>query len=157
MKTFSVIEYTGHYSVRNNQTGQEHVMGDGVDTIHDENGKAELPGTEEFRAKWEEILNDNESETMEAYFPGEANLCFSEVREKWESQNRVRSYEGANGVRNLEKLCDAMGYDKQGEFVNADSIWNFLSDNPGAMEAIINWIDEQENDDWKDSLLEDFN
>jgi len=69
MPTFSVIEYASFYAVRHNPTGQEHAMGDGVDTLFDDDGEALSPGTESFRKSWEEDLNRSAHETLEAYFP----------------------------------------------------------------------------------------
>lgn len=67
---FSVIEYSSFFAVRHNPSGEEHPMGDGVDTLFDqETGKALIPGTAGFIEKWEKSLNANEGETLEAYFP----------------------------------------------------------------------------------------
>mgnify|MGYP000062265692 CR=1 FL=1 len=44
-------------------------MGDGVDTLFDDDGEALSPGTESFRKSWEEDLNRSAHETLEAYFP----------------------------------------------------------------------------------------
>lgn len=67
-RRFRVIEYSGHYSVRDTTTGEEHVMCDGVDTLFTATGKAMRPGSEYFRQTWERALNRNEDETAEAYF-----------------------------------------------------------------------------------------
>jgi hypothetical protein len=67
--TFSVIEYSSFYAVRHNPTGEERPMGDGVDTLFDDNCEPLTPGTEEFRKAWEDSLNGSECETLEAYFP----------------------------------------------------------------------------------------
>lgn len=74
-RLFSVIEYSSHYAVRHNPSGEQHTMSDGVDCVFGKNGKALRPGTESFRKKWEDSLNDNESETMEAYFPDVVVYC----------------------------------------------------------------------------------
>ncbi len=44
-------------------------MGDGVDTLFNEDMKALSPGMPDFLATWEDALNSNEEETLEAYFP----------------------------------------------------------------------------------------
>ena len=72
-KTFSVIEYSSFFAVRHNPTGQEHPMGDGVDTLFDEDGKALVPGTPGFVAAWEAALNADEQGTLEAHFPEQAD------------------------------------------------------------------------------------
>jgi hypothetical protein len=68
-KTFSVIEYSSFFAVRHNPTGKEHPMGDGVDTLFDEDGKALVPGTLGFVEAWEAALNADQQATLEAYFP----------------------------------------------------------------------------------------
>lgn len=68
-KTFSVVEYSTHYTIRNNKNGVERGIGDGIDTIFDEDGEAYSPGTKEFLEKLEDSLNSNDNEVMEAYFP----------------------------------------------------------------------------------------
>jgi hypothetical protein len=66
---FKVIEYSSFYAVRDIQTGQDHPMGDGVDTLFTKTGKPMRCGTEYFRKTWERFLNDSPDETLEAYFP----------------------------------------------------------------------------------------
>ena len=68
-KTFSVVEYFSFFSVRHNPSGDEHPMGDGVDTLFDENDQALRPGTPGFVETWESSLNADETCTLEAYFP----------------------------------------------------------------------------------------
>ena len=68
-KLFTVIEYLSFFAVRHNPSGDEHPMGDGVDTLFDENDRALSPGTPSFAERWEEALNSGEQETLEAYFP----------------------------------------------------------------------------------------
>jgi hypothetical protein len=67
-KRFSVIEYSSFYAVRDNTTGEQHPMGDGVDTLITPTGRTMRCGTEYFRKTWERSLNANEAETAEAYF-----------------------------------------------------------------------------------------
>lgn len=66
---FSVIEYSTHFVVRHNVTGDEAAMGDGVDTLFDSDDKAISPGSEGFVELWAKSLNDSEGETLAAYFP----------------------------------------------------------------------------------------
>jgi hypothetical protein len=68
-KLFSVIEYSSFFAVRHNPSGEEHPMGDGVDTLFDEDGNALSPGTFGFIEAWEEVLNADVRSTLEAYFP----------------------------------------------------------------------------------------
>jgi hypothetical protein len=66
---FEVVEFSTGFAVRDTVTGQQQWMGDGVDTLFDEEGKSLSPGTEAFRKTWEEGLNETPDETLEAYFP----------------------------------------------------------------------------------------
>lgn len=67
-KLFSVIEYSSFFAVRHNPSGDERPMGDGVDTLFDDD-KALWPGTPGFIETWEQVLNADEQCTLEAYFP----------------------------------------------------------------------------------------
>lgn len=66
---FSVIEYSSFFAVRHNPTGEEAPMGDGVDTLFDDEGlKAYVPGTPGFVELWQDVLNADADETRSAYF-----------------------------------------------------------------------------------------
>lgn len=69
MKTFTVIEYASFFALRHNATGEEHPMGDGVDTLLNADGEPYSPGTPGFVEIWQEIVDRDESIYMEAYFP----------------------------------------------------------------------------------------
>jgi hypothetical protein len=68
MGRFIVVEYSSFFAVRDTHTGQEHPLGDGVDTLFDAEGNALIPGTPGFCEAWAEALNADEAETLEAYF-----------------------------------------------------------------------------------------
>lgn len=72
-KTFSVIEYRSFFAVRHNLSGDESALSDGVDALFDEEGHALIPGTPGFIGAWEDCLNANEEETLQAYFPQHAD------------------------------------------------------------------------------------
>lgn len=78
----------------------------------------------------------------------------TELIRKYRDQEGITSNEGARGVNNFEKLCKAIGYDKNGAFINASPILNFLSDNSGAIEALIEWIGDTRIPEWADDLRE---
>jgi hypothetical protein len=65
-KTFAVVEYSCFFAVRHNPSGDEHPMVDGVDSLFDQDEKALTPG---FSEAWEEALNADKDETLQAYFP----------------------------------------------------------------------------------------
>jgi hypothetical protein len=65
--------------------------------------------------------------------------------------NRMHSFESYNGVNNLKKLLkEVCGYGKQA--FGPDALNEFLADNSGAVEAIINWISQQDNTEWNDNI-----
>ena len=68
-RLFDVIEYGSFFAVRHNPTGDEHPIGDGVDTLFTEDGTAFSPGTPGFIETWTEVLNSDQQTTLEAYFP----------------------------------------------------------------------------------------
>jgi len=74
------------------------------------------------------------------------------ILEKYMDANRLRQ----DDVKDLKKVCEALGY-TTGYFLNADAIWNFLADNPGAMEKIYEFIAEWigHNEEWKEALTEE--
>ncbi len=71
-RTFSVIDYSSFFAVRHNPSGDECPMGDGVDTLFDEDGKPLVPGTPGFVETWAAALNADEQGTLDAYFPQHA-------------------------------------------------------------------------------------
>lgn len=51
--------------------------------------------------------------------------------------------EGARGVRNFTKIVNVLGY---------ESMTDFLEDNPGALEAMFEWLCDTNLVDWEESL-----
>jgi hypothetical protein len=64
------------------------------------------------------------------------------------------SFEGTTGVRNLETIAKTLGYNESG-FRYGTPIESFLSDNPGAIEAIVEWIGKQNVPEWQITLEEE--
>lgn len=84
------------------------------------------------------------------------NLELWQVIEKYREQNG-HNLEGSTGVANLCKLVRAIGYyDSMRRMQFGDGclgdLVEFLQDNSGCIEAIINWIGEQEVQEWKEAL-----
>jgi hypothetical protein len=81
--------------------------------------------------------------------------------QQWRNRERANTTEGETGVKNLCRLTNAIGYkDPQyfGQFAHDGSygdLIEFLEDNPGAVEAIIDWIGEQDFPEWNEALTED--
>jgi hypothetical protein len=79
-------------------------------------------------------------------------MTLTDLIEKWRSENRAYCMEGTSGVRHLQKLCEDIGY-KDGQFVGYNvALLNFLADNSGVIDAIIEWIGDQEIEDWKENI-----
>ncbi len=71
-------------------------------------------------------------------------------------QNAIR-IEGSRGFENLCRLARAIGYrDPMYQLQFRDGcvgdLMVFFEDNPGAIEAVINWIAEQDSDEWKEAI-----
>lgn len=66
--------------------------------------------------------------------------------EKWQDQNKIYSFEGERGERNLEKLIKVLGY---------RDLSTFLTDNSGCLEAMLNWIGSQRSPEWIDAMKDE--
>ena len=76
---------------------------------------------------------------------------YNKQMEDYLFNNKMYSFEGARGVQHLEKIAtEVCGYtpDYSGVMIN------FFADNPGAIEAVVEWIGNQalKGGDWKDNL-----
>ena len=60
--------------------------------------------------------------------------------------NRMYHFEGSRGVSNFDKLIGVMGYRNMDEF---------LSDNSGCIEAMIEWIKDARVDEWKEAFVKE--
>jgi hypothetical protein len=78
-----------------------------------------------------------------------------ELIEAWRDQNRAHSFEGESGIAKLEQLCETLGYRNNG-FRFGDPIQQFLCDNPGACDAIVEFITEwtDRNDEWRENIAD---
>lgn len=76
-----------------------------------------------------------------------------DVLQRWLSANKMYNWEGDSGLKNLEKLCQALGYSRSG-FQFGDPIHAFLSDNSGAVEKILEFIEEwvDRSSEWQEAL-----
>ena len=66
--------------------------------------------------------------------------------------NFARSSEGETGVRNLENVCEVLGYGEG--FMRGRAVEEFLQDNPGAVEALFEFIMEwaERNRNWSNAM-----
>lgn len=74
-------------------------------------------------------------------------------------QNSIRSFEGRRGVENFAKIVNAIGYsdtiNRYGQMRGGaclGDIFVFLEDNPGALEALIEWIQSRRTPEWVEAL-----
>jgi hypothetical protein len=73
----------------------------------------------------------------------------SDLVSKWQKANSTWITEGSTGVKNLSKLCEDLGY-QQDNFLHGSSIERLLEDNQGAIEALLEWIEENHSDALKE-------
>lgn len=76
---------------------------------------------------------------------------------EWQEQEKAWQLEGTTGVKNLCRLVHALGYQDRMRFGQFEKgcygdLIEFLKDNPGAIKAIIGWIEDQNEEEWKESI-----
>ena len=82
------------------------------------------------------------------------DLSDGEILDAYLDENQMYHFEGTEGVRKLEKVCKVMGYNN-GNFIGSEvAIANFLSDNSGAIEALLEFIRDSGNSEWAEALKE---
>lgn len=63
--------------------------------------------------------------------------------------NKMYSFEGSRGVQRMEKIMrEVCGYDNSFN----GTMQMFFEDNPGAIEAVVEWIGTQRSTSWKENL-----
>lgn len=75
----------------------------------------------------------------------------SEIIQKFIDERKLYRNEGETGVKNLETLIQALGYRKHG-FRYGELVEVFLVDNPGAVEALQQWIIDNAGPEWEDRV-----
>lgn len=70
--------------------------------------------------------------------------------------NEMWNFEGEAGIDNLNSLTETLGYKSNG-FKYGSSLEQFLMDNGGAQEAIVEWIGNQidKNEEWQTAITYD--
>lgn len=82
----------------------------------------------------------------------------SELIDEYEDQNEGYHLEGSSGLKHLCKLARVLGYkdfQNYGQFAPDGAygdLLEFFQDNPGAMEAVVMWIKEQNLTEWCDNV-----
>jgi hypothetical protein len=69
----------------------------------------------------------------------------ADLIEKWCDANKLYHFEGERGQRNFEKLVRVLDS-------NYGSLSEFLSDNSGAIQAMIEWIGSQRSSEWVSNM-----
>lgn len=74
---------------------------------------------------------------------------YNKLMQDYLANNKMYSFEGSRGVRHLEQIAtEVCGYTPDFSGV----MMTFFMDNPGAIEAVVEWIGNQRNADWKENL-----
>ena len=77
---------------------------------------------------------------------------------QFRDEQNLHNTEGRRGLVALCRIVGALGYKDSTYFGQLDSnasigdLINFLEDNSGAIEAITNWIEEQNIPEWTESI-----
>lgn len=90
----------------------------------------------------QELLGLNKPKTVTESDDSD-DMDMSELIEKYCDQEKMYHFEGGRGVNNFEKIASVLGYR------NMDY---FLEDNPGCLEAMIQWLGKQKIQEWKDAM-----
>ena len=76
------------------------------------------------------------------------DLDFSEKVDKYLEQTCAWNLEGERGIKTLTGLVKVLGYNDAW----GDNLKEFFADNSGALEAVIDWIREQDVQEWDENL-----
>lgn len=72
--------------------------------------------------------------------------------EEYRNVNSLHRFEGDSGVGNLNKILQAIGY-KEHQFQYGSPVESFLSDNPGAIKAVLEWVGQQNCGEWRNEII----
>jgi len=74
-----------------------------------------------------------------------------ELVDRYMEEHKLWNMEGPSGVRRFETFLTALGgYGHEGF---SDTLREFLQDNPGAINAIIEWIGTLHVKEWEENLI----
>ena len=76
-----------------------------------------------------------------------------EVMQIFREEEKIHCLEGSSGLDGLNKICAAIGYKEQC-YREGSSLEEFLKDNSGCCDAIVEWITNHLDSipDWKEGL-----
>jgi predicted transcriptional regulator len=107
--------------------------------INDKQEQASTALHDYLTAKMQQVAGIKEN------FGGHDDKDMGELVDEFMDQEEVYSLEGERGVRNFEKLVSTLDS-------NYRDIREFLADNSGAIQAMVEWIQTQRNSEWQESL-----
>lgn len=81
---------------------------------------------------------------------GEEEKDTAELLQDFISDERLH-FEGDSGLKSLNKVAEAIGYNGH-SYAFGSPLEEFLSDNPGAQEALIEWIGKTNAPTWREFL-----
>lgn len=80
---------------------------------------------------------------------------FPELVDEVLDTKNLHQIEGPRGVKNLNTFVGLLGYsDPAGSSGEHGQLIRFLEDNPGAIEALHNWVAGQRTPEWREALAE---
>lgn len=87
-----------------------------------------------------------------------SDKTFAEILDEYRDQHKMHSTEGSRGFKNLCKTVHDMGYKdpfSQLYLSNGACVGDlmvFLEDNPGAIQALYKWMEDQDDEEWTNNL-----
>jgi DNA-directed RNA polymerase subunit RPC12/RpoP len=87
-------------------------------------------------------------------------MDLSEAIDQFIEENNLYRLEGRQGVENLAKVVNVLGYEDFQHYgqlrggASLGDIFEFLGDNPGCIEAMIEWIKQQRGGEWLEKVKE---
>jgi hypothetical protein len=76
-------------------------------------------------------------------------MSTSEIMDSYLDRIDCGCLEGGSGLEVLNTICRDLGYSR---WSGGSSLEEFLKDNSGCIEAIIEWIAQEKNPDWETAL-----
>lgn len=70
-------------------------------------------------------------------------------------QQQFHSFEGERGIERLNEVINECGYKDSG-FRNGSTVEEFLKDNPGAIENLLEWIGDNHSDCFEDYKSQEY-
>lgn len=121
------------------------------------------PHTQKFDADLREVSERLHAKNQKSEADLQAHLItvddpepyieFDELVDMWIRQNNVR-FELSSGLASLNDFVMALGYERC-EYNTETPLETFLKDNPGAIEALYEWVKDNPIQEWEESLSEE--